>query len=149
MHFRCLIPALALLCGFAAPIAVAIPATAPVPATASVQTSGVAKLLVAPRLGRPPPDYKQKRDENKWVFGSFQTNEGECKERGKCQMWEPIDPNGRPHPWCQTFSGSNGYTPLQQPTIESARINEIKDKVSDFPQWVCFFYKRVSSFIYT
>jgi hypothetical protein len=30
---------------------------------------------------------------------------------------------------------------LQQPSIESAHIDVVKDKKSDYPQWVCFFYK--------
>ena len=140
MHFHSLVLTLALLCGLIAAAAVTPPAAAAA-ATASEQILGAVKSLVVPRLERPPADYKQKRGENKWVFGGFQTDAGECKERGKCLLWEPIDPNGRPHPWCQTFSGSNGYTPLQQPSIESAHMDEVKEKKSDYPQWVCFFYK--------
>ncbi|KAF1970259.1 hypothetical protein BU23DRAFT_556924 [Bimuria novae-zelandiae CBS 107.79] len=100
--------------------------------------------LVVPRFERPPPDYNQKRATvNMCTFGTFITDNESCPPEKPCKLEEPIDQNGRPHPWCQAFSGSNGYSPMQSPSIESIVMGEPPNtKNGDMPQWVCFFYNN-------
>lgn len=70
-------------------------------------TPRAAQPLIAPRLEIPPVDFLQKREENRWIFGNFKTNEGVCKEAGKCELWATLAGNGHARPWCLTFPGAN------------------------------------------
>ncbi|KAJ4354475.1 uncharacterized protein N0V89_006212 [Didymosphaeria variabile] len=98
----------------------------------------------APKLEHPPPGHmKQKRDGQKmFTFGGYSTS---ISGDGKFEkLQEPIEANGHPHPWCQGFNGSNGYTEGQEPTIHYAHMDhaEHKSDVPTVPQFICFFYNN-------
>ena len=63
--------------------------------------------LLAPRLEIPPAGFLEKRGESRWIFGNFKTNDGVCKEAGKCELWETLMGNGHARPWCLTWEGGN------------------------------------------
>lgn len=97
----------------------------------------------APKLERPPPGHMQrKRDaQQMFTFGGYSSN---LSGDGKfLKLEEPIEANGHPHPWCQGFEGSNGYTEGQEPTIHVAHMDKAKNEsdVPDVPQYICWFYK--------
>ncbi|OAG12768.1 uncharacterized protein CC84DRAFT_1212271 [Paraphaeosphaeria sporulosa] len=137
MRFFTFLPALAPLCGLAASAAV------------SAAGSGVQKLfersqlaLQAPKLHRAPEGHIQrKRDaEQMFTFGGYASNL--TGDGNYLKLEEPIEANGHPHPWCQGFEGSNGYTEGQEPTIHYVHMDKAKNESDPpgIPQYICWFY---------
>jgi hypothetical protein len=139
MRISTILSVLAPLCGLAA--SAAVPLVLSAGDRALVDTKQLE--LRAPKLEHPPPDHmKRKRDAGKmFTFGGYQSSIS--GEGHFLKLEEPIEDNGHPHPWCQAFEGSDGYTEGQEPTIHVAHMDKAKNDsaVAGVPQHICWFYK--------
>ncbi|KAL5401700.1 hypothetical protein PMIN03_011280 [Paraphaeosphaeria minitans] len=137
MRFSALLSALASLCGLAASGAVY---AADSGVQKLVERSGLA--LQAPKLCRAPEGHIQrKRDaQQMFTFGGYASNL--TGDGNYLKLEEPIEANGHPHPWCQGFEGSNGYSEGQEPTIHYAHMDKAKNEPdpAGIPQYICWFY---------
>ncbi|KAF2447774.1 hypothetical protein P171DRAFT_441683 [Karstenula rhodostoma CBS 690.94] len=128
---------LALMCGLAASAVMAAAGSGAQPSVVGNQLE-----LRVPKLERPPPGHMQRKREAQqmFTFGGYSTS---ISGDGKfMKLEEPIEANGHPHPWCQGFEGSNGYTEGQEPTLRVAHMDKAKNEsaVPGLPQHICWFY---------